>query len=40
VKYERHLTDNAESKVYLSKKLHPELLDSHVSSKMVVEMRV
>ena len=38
VKYERNLTDNAESKVYLSKKLHPELLDTHVSAKTVVQM--
>jgi len=40
VKYERNEADNAESKVYLSKKLHPELLDSHVSMKTVVELPV
>ena len=40
VKYERNSTDNAESKVYLSKKLHPELLDSHRSAKTVVQISV
>src|SRR4030095_15209812 len=29
VKYERDPIDNAESKVYLSKRLHPELLERH-----------
>ena len=38
VKYERNAGDNAESKVYLSKKLHPELLDTHRSAKTVVQM--
>jgi GNAT superfamily N-acetyltransferase len=40
VKYERNGYDNAESKVYLSKKLHPELLDSHRSAKTVVQVPV
>lgn len=40
VKYERDGADNAESKVYLSKKLHPELLDSHRSAKTVVQIPV
>ncbi len=39
VKYERHATDNAESKVYLSKKLLPELIRKHRSAKMVVEVK-
>src|SRR5438094_4210322 len=38
VKYERNAIDNAESKVYLSKKLHPEVLDTHRSAKTVVQM--
>ncbi len=37
VKYERHLADNAESKVYLSKKLHPEILGRHRSARTVVQ---
>jgi hypothetical protein len=37
VKYERNAFDNAESKVYLSKKLHPELLQEHKSLRTVVE---
>jgi GNAT superfamily N-acetyltransferase len=37
VKYERHAGDNAESKVYLSKKLHPEVLGTHRSTKTVVQ---
>jgi len=40
VKYERNATDNAESKVYLSKKLHPELLEMHVSAKTVVQVPI
>jgi hypothetical protein len=40
VKYERNASDNAESKVYLSKKLHPELLDTHRSAKTVVQVPV
>jgi len=37
VKYERNATDNAESKVYLSKKLHPEVLGTHRSARTVVQ---
>ncbi|HKT79296.1 MAG TPA: hypothetical protein VJP86_03680 [Vicinamibacterales bacterium] len=37
VKYERHAGDNAESKVYLSKKLNPEILRRHRSAKTVVQ---
>jgi len=37
VKYERSTGDNAESKVYLSKKLLPEILGRHRSAKMVVQ---
>ena len=37
VKYERHQPDNAESKVYLSKKLMPELVDKHRSARTVVQ---
>ena len=40
VKYERNLTDNAESKVYLSKKLLPELLGRHRSSRTVVQATI
>ena len=36
VKYERNASDNAESKVYLSKKLGPDLLDTHRSMRTVV----
>ncbi len=38
VKYERNVVDNAESKVYLSKKLLPEILDRHRSAKTVVQV--
>jgi hypothetical protein len=38
VKYERNHGDNAESKVYLSKKLHLDLIDSHISAKTVVQV--
>jgi GNAT superfamily N-acetyltransferase len=38
VKYERNAADNAESKVYLSNKLLPELLRKHRSAKTVVQM--
>ncbi len=38
VKYERHSGDNAESKVYLSKKLLPEILQKHRSAKTVVSL--
>jgi hypothetical protein len=37
VKYERNAGDNAESKVYLSKKLSPEVLGRHRSAKTVVQ---
>jgi GNAT superfamily N-acetyltransferase len=37
VKYERHPTENAESKVYLSKKLIPDLLRRHRSARTVVQ---
>ena len=37
VKYERNAADNAESKVYLSKKLLPEVLGGPRSSKTVVQ---
>ena len=40
VKYERNAADNAESKVYLSKKLHAEVLDSHRSAKTVVQVTI
>jgi hypothetical protein len=38
VKYERNASDNKESKVYLSKKLHAEMIDSHISAKTVVQV--
>ncbi len=37
VKYERKAADNAESKVYLSKKLLPEIVRKHRSAKTVVQ---
>ena len=37
VKYERNASDNAQSKVYLSKKLSAEVLDAHRSAKTVVQ---
>jgi hypothetical protein len=40
VKYERNASDNAESKVYLSKKLLPEILGRHRSAKTVVQMTI
>jgi GNAT superfamily N-acetyltransferase len=40
VKYERNEDDNAESKVYLSKKLVPELLRKHRSAKTVVQATI
>ena len=39
-KYERHRSDNAESKVYLSKKLGAEMISAHRSAKTVVQMPV
>src|SRR5881227_3807612 len=38
VKYERNASDNAESKVYLSKKLLPDLIRAHRSAKTVVQV--
>ena len=40
VKYERHAADNAESKVYLSKKLLPEILGRHRSARTVVQATI
>ena len=40
VKYERHAGDNAESKVYLSKKLLPDVLGKHRSARTVVQVPV
>ena len=40
VKYERNIADNAESKVYLSKKLLPEILDRHRSARTVVQATI
>jgi GNAT superfamily N-acetyltransferase len=40
VKYERNHHDNAESKVYLSKKLVPELLGRHRSARTVVQATI
>jgi len=38
VKYERHPLDNAESKVYLTKKLHAQVLDTHRSAKTLMQI--
>jgi hypothetical protein len=40
VKYERHASDNAESKVYLSKRLLPEILRRHRSARTVVQATI
>jgi GNAT superfamily N-acetyltransferase len=40
VKYERNAGDNAESKVYLSKRLLPHLLDEHRSARTVVHATI
>ena len=40
VKYERNAVDNAESKVYLSKKLVPETISRHRKKKAVVQMPI
>jgi hypothetical protein len=40
VKYERNGVDNAESKVYLSKRLLPEIVRKHRSAKTVVQVPV
>ena len=37
VKFQRHLRDNRESKVYLSKKIGAEVLSQHQTSRSVVE---
>jgi hypothetical protein len=37
VKFQRHLRDNRESKVYLSKKIAAEVLNQHQTSRSVVE---
>jgi hypothetical protein len=38
LKYERHLDDNAESKVYLGKRLGADVLDAHRSRRTVVKI--
>jgi len=38
VKYERHKDDNAESKVYLSKRLQAEMIRTHRSARTVVQI--
>ena len=40
VKYERNPSDNAESKVYLSKKLLPDLIRGHRSARTVVQVAI
>ena len=40
VKYERDPRDNGESKVYLSKRLLPELLEKHRSNRTVVQATI
>jgi hypothetical protein len=40
VKYERDASDNAESKVYLSKKLAAEIVRSHRSARTVVQVTI
>src|SRR5262245_11376730 len=40
VKYERNAADNAESKVYLSKKLLPDLIRRHRSARTVVQVPI
>jgi GNAT superfamily N-acetyltransferase len=40
VKYERNAADNAESKVYLSKKLLPDLIRRHRSARTVVQVAI
>jgi hypothetical protein len=40
VKYERDLSDNAESKVYLSKKLAAEIVRTHRSARTVVQVTI
>jgi hypothetical protein len=38
IKFERHPTDNAESKVYLSRRLDASVLDAHRSARTVVQV--
>jgi hypothetical protein len=38
IKFERHSTDNGESKVYLSKRLDASVLDAHRSARTVVQV--
>lgn len=38
IKYERNGADNAESKVYLSKRIHPEILAHHRSRRTVTQI--
>jgi GNAT superfamily N-acetyltransferase len=38
VKFERHPADNAESKVYLSKQLHRDIVDAHRLKRMVTQV--
>jgi hypothetical protein len=38
VKFERNVTDNAESKVYLSRRLDASVLDAHRSARTVVQV--
>jgi hypothetical protein len=40
VKYERHATENSESKVYLSKRLGPHVLGTHRSVRTLVQAEV
>lgn len=40
VKYDRDPIDNAESKVYLAKRLHPELIERHRSSRTVTQATI
>ena len=40
VKYERNAADNAESKVYLSKKLLPDVIRRHRSARTVVQVTI
>ena len=40
VKYERNNGDNTESKVYLSKKLLPEIIERHRSARTVVQVMI
>jgi hypothetical protein len=37
IKFERNPIDNRESKVYLSKQIGPDLLQSHLSQRTLVE---